>query len=784
MSSSDSEVVDNPQPTTSSGSNFSAGVFFKKTVQTRKRSRVVLGDFESDSDIAIGDDSDNDPDYTLPAVNPESSYAELHNVSDDHYNDPNVSQVGRRPRPSDVDFMPSDVGVRPIEGGVRPNDRPSDNNATPQRPKRVVVKKGRSLKLNVEGWEKNVAKSKRNKGESYVSYGGSKKHRAGLKKLGPQCKDGCFEKVSMEKVNDILDAFWAIGDYDKQNVYIAGCISEERFKRKYTKKETSQREVKTVFKVMHSGVSYTVCRKGFMAMHGMTRDRVELVVKKKKSSVSGTPSADQRGRRPNIRKIVGPQADFVHKHISNLPVTTSHYSRIKNPHRQYLVATEKAKTIPELYQNYRNWMHAYNPEVPIVLESYYRHIFTSQYNIEFTPPKKDVCNTCLKLDIKIKDLVTKGQDVAADQSILKEHKDKAKVPRDLLRQHIAGKFPGVRAIAIDLQQTLPYPKLSANKAYYLRKLWLYNFCVFDTATKTSHMFLWDETQGARGAIEIGSCILQWLEEVYEEPFNSLRIFADNCGGQNKNIHIVLMLLQQIHNLRLKKVDLIFMVSGHSFLPCDQSFGNIEKAFRREAEIETVDLYVALMKKSMADEKVKVHRLDRSHFKDIKILFNHITRRSVKGLFKKASQIVLSIEESYSYRLKHDYHLENHSSDIVVPLQKGRIGSGRGRGRPAKKPAKKDFSLCGVVLPQKYTTDRVLQPEKLKDLKTLLTFMYVPNRPFLEGVFSRQSASQSSSPSRAVEVVEQTQEDEEDDSEDENDATTWEENFEVVRRVHS
>lgn len=169
------------------------------------------------------------------------------------------------------------------------------------------MKNGRSLKLNVEGWEKNVAKAKRNKGEAYVSYGKSKKHRQGLKKLGPKCKDGCYEKVSMEKVQDILDAFWALGDYDKQNAYIAGCITDKDFKRKYTKKEKSQREKKTGFKVMHSGVSYSVCRKGFCGMHGLTRDRVELLAKKKRASVTGTPPTDKRGRRPNVRKIVDPQ---------------------------------------------------------------------------------------------------------------------------------------------------------------------------------------------------------------------------------------------------------------------------------------------------------------------------------------------------------------------------------------------------------------------------------------------------------------------------------------------
>ena len=113
----------------------------------------------------------------------------------------------------------------------------SDNNTTANRhkPKRVVVKKGRSVVRNFEGWQKSIAKAKRNRGEDYVSYA-SKKQRVGLKKIGAQCKDGCFEKVGMEKVQSILDSFWAIGDYNKQNAYISGCISEAGFKSKYTKK--------------------------------------------------------------------------------------------------------------------------------------------------------------------------------------------------------------------------------------------------------------------------------------------------------------------------------------------------------------------------------------------------------------------------------------------------------------------------------------------------------------------------------------------------------------------
>ena len=746
MSDNVKVVVDEPEPSTSSGNTFGSGFFYKKTsTPKRKRSRIQIdvdyGVSDSESDISV--DSDSDPEYTLPPSDREGNTSDVTvNVSVTVHDDEN--------------------GSSRVEGAE----------ATPRHEKRLVEKNGRSVKLNVERWESSIAKSKRNKGEAYVSYR-SKKAKEGLKKLGPQCTDGCFEKVTLPKVHDILNAFWELGDYNRQNAYIAGCISEEKFKRKYTKKQTSQRETKTVFKVMHSGVSYSVCRKGFMAMHGVSRDRVELVQKKKKASVTGTPPVDQRGRRPNVMKIVGSRADCMHEHIQNLPVTTSHYSRVKNPHRQYLMATEKAKTIPELYQNYLAWMQVEHEGVPIVRESYYRHIFTTQYNIAFKPPQKDICNTCLNCSIRIEDIQKKGGDITAVKEELELHKEKAVAPKNLLNRHVHQKIPGVRAIAIDLQQTLPYPKLNANKAYYLRKLWMYNFCVYDCESNISHMFLWDETQGGRGADEIGSCVLQWLEEVYDEPFHTLRIFADNCGGQNKNVFIVLMLLQQVHKLRLKRVELIFMVSGHSFLPCDRSFGVIEKTFGKYGTIETPDHYADLMIKAMTNKRIQVHRLTREHFKNIKELSGHITRRTVAGQFKSASQIVLSVNESSSYRLKHHYDLEDSSRDIVVPLEKGRlVAPGRGRGRPKKAP----LNLSGVTLKQKYLTDRMLQPAKVKDLRSLLSLMYVKNRTFLEDLITRQEALVSTAPSTVV------VQDFEEDSEDEHDATEWEEDLEPVRRV--
>ena len=69
---------------------------------------------------------------------------------------------------------------------------------------------------------------------------------------------GVLRKWVWRKCNRFLILFGPFGDYNKQNAYISGCISEAGFERKYTKNEKSQREVKKVFTIMHCGVSYNV----------------------------------------------------------------------------------------------------------------------------------------------------------------------------------------------------------------------------------------------------------------------------------------------------------------------------------------------------------------------------------------------------------------------------------------------------------------------------------------------------------------------------------------------
>ncbi|KAF6209332.1 hypothetical protein GE061_015079 [Apolygus lucorum] len=54
------------------------------------------------------------------------------------------------------------------------------------------------------------------------------------------------------------------------------------------------------------------------------------------------------------------------------------------------------------------------------------------------------------------------------------------------------------------------------------------------------------------------------------------VWSDNCGGQMKNRMILALYCLLIAHGHYTVIDHKFLVSGHSFLPCDRDFGIIEK----------------------------------------------------------------------------------------------------------------------------------------------------------------------------------------------------------------
>lgn len=87
--------------------------------------------------------------------------------------------------------------------------------------------------------------------------------------------------------------------------------------------------------------------------------------------------------------------------------------------------------------------------------------------------------------------------------------------------------------------------------------------------------------------QIASAVFHKLTNTNFEGIEIARLFFDGCGGQNKNVQALCMASWWLVNKAPKSVErmeLVFPVTGHSFLPPVRVFGRIEKDIRKEEEI--------------------------------------------------------------------------------------------------------------------------------------------------------------------------------------------------------
>ena len=227
------------------------------------------------------------------------------------------------------------------------------------------------------------------------------------------------------------------------------------------------------------------------------------------------------------------------------------------------------------------------------------------------PPRADTCNECDKYKAEMKNFRRSNdrseerlKAISDMKSKNKVHLRRSKVPHTWRKEYRKCTDPGVACITVDLQKTLPTPKINTCLQYYKRKLWTYNLCIHDVKTGHASMYLWDESIAKRGSVEIASCMLHYIENEIKPEVTKLVVFSDNCGGQNKNWTLMCMYLRQIHANRFTRVEHIFMVAGHSYLPCDRDFGHIDR-FIRNKEMYNKDHYARSIRLARATKPFTV-----------------------------------------------------------------------------------------------------------------------------------------------------------------------------------
>ncbi|KAF2886274.1 hypothetical protein ILUMI_19899, partial [Ignelater luminosus] len=176
----------------------------------------------------------------------------------------------------------------------------------------------------------------------------------------------------------------------------------------------------------------------------------------------------------------------------------------------------------------------------------YGKIFHKEFNLKTKISKEDTCNKCDSYQVKIQNITSNNEE---NQNVTSEHN------RHLEQTELARK---------QMNSDLKIATVTEN-------LWLYN-CGLHTGKDNKSTFnIWLEGHAGREAQEVGSCMRKYVVNHISDKIQELILWSDSCGGQNRNIKIVLLLKSILEEKpTLEKIRLKFLVSGRSLLPNDSS----------------------------------------------------------------------------------------------------------------------------------------------------------------------------------------------------------------------
>ncbi|GBP33813.1 hypothetical protein EVAR_25414_1 [Eumeta japonica] len=165
----------------------------------------------------------------------------------------------------------------------------------------------------------------------------------------------------------------------------------------------------------------------------------------------------------------------------------------------------------------------------------------------------------------------------------------------------------LKTITFDCQKNQPLPKLPDQSAYFSRQFNFYHFAIVEGNSKAQlnkenvYSYYWTEINQKKGGNEIISAVYHYLQQtIFQEQIKILRVVCDGCSAQNKNTGMVAMLGKWLcceAPRHIKKVEIIYPVVGHSFIPPDRVFAKIEKTIRKKEVVTSPTEYVSVLEEN-------------------------------------------------------------------------------------------------------------------------------------------------------------------------------------------
>lgn len=573
-----------------------------------------------------------------------------------------------------------------------------------------VICRPKKRKPKPETYSKNAAKKQRNSGKTYTNRSGTVVEPKTFKNIDCKCKKKCHSKLSADVRKVLHDQFWKIGDFGTQNSFLCGLIQFAEVVRHRPRNSTKPgRSFMNKFFLTTTSQSIEVCKQFFLQTFNVSDGRMTRALQKFREG--RTPGEDLRGRKKNPRQVPDEVVNLIKAHINSFPCYQSHYTRKHNPNRKYLSESLNIRKMYELFKE----KYADNRLAKSVKESFYRHVFNTQFNLHFHVPSKDTCKKCDEYKIQVSNLSLADEEKLNIENKHQLHLRKAEKARDVMKQDSEyAKNPENKmyVCSVDLQKALPFPVLSVSDAYYKRNMYAYNLGIHDLAKDFGYFYVWDETLASRGSQEIACCLLKHLK-LFGTDLKHVIIFSDTCTGQNRNIKMALSImkfLQSDNNNIIEVIEQKFLVSGHSFLANDRDFGSVELASRGKLIYVPSDWY-KIMASARKKKPFSVHKMNNADFVSTEMLQKSITKRKKNTEKYDVNWLEMQhirYEKARPYQILYKNSLNEMESFKTLDIRPA------GRGRPE--------SLKDIEQDLLYPEGRKVSKLKKNDMFDLLRFI--------------------------------------------------------------
>ncbi|XP_031355412.1 uncharacterized protein LOC116179702 [Photinus pyralis] len=382
------------------------------------------------------------------------------------------------------------------------------------------------------------------------------------------------------------------------------------------------------------------------------------------------------------------------EHIKRFPVIESHYCR-RTTKRKYL---EPNLSVAKMYNLYVKDCEEKNT-IPVKL-SYYRHIFTHNFNYGFHVPKKDRCLKCESYKIKKEDK-TLSQEEEDEYNTHNELKARMRLERNTDRD---SKIP---TLSFDLENVITCPRSEVGDFFYSQKLNIYNLTGHFSTTGQAYCAIWSESRQGRGGNIIASAFRRILDQVLtDNNVSELITWSDSCVPQNRNSFISLAVMNAIReHPELGGITMKYSIPGHGAIQeVDNIYSNIER-FMAKTEFYSPLSFMRNLKSVNNRKPYKILQMRDEDFKDFeknakRLSFNKIPFSKVAAL-----QFTQNLFE-VGYKLKH-------GDDFVMQTLK----NDRALGIPSRR--NKETTSVLDLKPKTLIPKNSLPEEKIKAIKKMI-----------------------------------------------------------------